>query len=132
MKQNSGKNLYWRQLATVLTIILACAAFSSLAVGADNVSKSLKAIHTAGQLGSGTTYSRKLCLGCHDREGLIKATENYGGREGFNPHSAHPVTLDCTQCHSVNKANILRCNECHLWKLPNGWVDPPIIKSIRK
>lgn len=67
-----------------------------------------------------------LCLNeaCHVREDIVAATEDWGGTD-FNPHASHVgKDVTCGDCHSVHRASVMYCNECHNAELPAGWVDP--------
>jgi hypothetical protein len=70
--------------------------------------------------------TRAFCLrsGCHDNNDIIKALENWGGDEGVNPHDSHQGQLDCYNCHSVHHQSVMFCDECHSWKVPDGWKNP--------
>lgn len=83
---------------------------------------SLMQVHENGQLDGVEDYSNKFCLSCHPRNAIVEANANYGGREGFNPHSSHNAAGDCISCHSVESESVLTCNECHDAPLPDGWI----------
>jgi hypothetical protein len=82
---------------------------------------SLMTQHVPGVLDKTDEYSKKFCLSCHPRDSIVKANENYGGKEGVNPHAAHTESYDCIKCHSVDGTSIMVCNSCHDWYLPEGW-----------
>lgn len=119
-----------QRLAVLFSLLLAFIVFTLAANATEGKTAgkpaphSLLAIHTSGQLNGARGYTKKLCLGCHTRESLIPATEGLGGQEGFNPHSSHIVSPECTECHSLSKTNVLYCNRCHVWKTPEGWANP--------
>ena len=82
---------------------------------------SLEYQHVNGELDSTDDYSNKFCLGCHGRETINAANENYAGLEGVNPHKSHHAVDKCTTCHSVDGTSTLECNSCHDIPLPEGW-----------
>jgi hypothetical protein len=70
--------------------------------------------------------SNDACLACHSLETISKKTEEWGGKDAVNPHvSMHGVAVTCTDCHAAHEKSTLACNECHGWKLPSGWLQPP-------
>ncbi len=62
--------------------------------------------------------------GCHDVEKIIAATENYGGKQGFNPHNSRHGEMPCYNCHSMHNKSSLFCDNCHNVQAPKGWVAP--------
>ena len=75
----------------------------------------------------GVRSDAKMCAtsGCHDYNDVIAATENWGGREGVNPHDSHQgYELDCSNCHSEHGQSIMYCNTCHDYEVPEGWANP--------
>lgn len=92
---------------------------------------------------NGLAFSSKDCLksGCHDFDLIQAATDNWGGKEGVNPHYSHqfyggsqinPVenasenafAMDCSWCHSSHGQSVMYCNTCHDFTVPSGWVSP--------
>lgn len=62
---------------------------------------------------------------CHNFEGVVAATENWGGEEGVNPHDSHQgYALDCSSCHSAHGQSMMYCNTCHDYQVPEGWAQP--------
>ncbi|MDR0501100.1 MAG: cytochrome c3 family protein [Coriobacteriales bacterium] len=73
-----------------------------------------------------TTVKNEQCLSCHSLETIKKVTELWGGKEEVNPHnSMHGVAVTCTDCHATHESSTMACNECHGWKLPDNWIQPP-------
>lgn len=113
-------------VVSVLALTLAaCGGFpnsSSQKASESYATGSLMQVHENGQLDGVEDYSNKFCLSCHPRNAIVEANANYGGREGFNPHSSHNAAGDCISCHSVESESVLTCNECHDAPLPDGWI----------
>ncbi|MCI8469113.1 MAG: cytochrome c3 family protein [Eggerthellaceae bacterium] len=68
--------------------------------------------------------TNEFCLvdGCHTRDEIVAATEDWGGND-FNPHAAHTTKeQECGDCHSVHRESVMSCAECHSTPLPDGWV----------
>lgn len=62
---------------------------------------------------------------CHDFEGVVAATQDWGGEEGVNPHESHQgYQLDCSSCHSAHGQSMMYCNTCHDYQVPEGWAAP--------
>ncbi|RNL48456.1 cytochrome c3 family protein [Paraeggerthella hongkongensis] len=75
---------------------------------------------------TGVTADKKMCTqnGCHDWEGVVAATQDWGGRTGVNPHRSHQgEAIDCSNCHGVHEASQMYCNACHDFEVPAGWND---------
>lgn len=69
----------------------------------------------------------KMCAtsGCHDFEGVVAITRNWGGEEGVNPHDSHQgYAIDCSNCHVEHGQSIMYCNTCHDYEVPEGWAEP--------
>ncbi len=66
----------------------------------------------------------EMCTECHDYEKVTALTVDFGGDSGVNPHASHNGKLDCTSCHRMHNENIMWCNSCHNFELPEGWVNP--------
>ena len=109
-------------LALTLAACGASPASSDQKASENYATGSLMQVHENGQLEGVEDYSNKLCLSCHPRSAIVEANADYGGREGFNPHSSHNAAGDCISCHSVEGESVLTCNECHDAPLPDGWV----------
>ncbi|MDR1713945.1 MAG: cytochrome c3 family protein [Coriobacteriales bacterium] len=109
-----------------LLILLVSCIFAALLVSCGvNTGQPLRDIHTEGQLDKAVVVDRSLCLTCHSEDNVIKATVNYGGQTGLNIHEP-PAAMagyygDCTTCHQVDTAPAITCNQCHEYKLPDGW-----------
>ena len=70
--------------------------------------------------------TNQFCLtdGCHTRDEIAAATEDWGGND-FNPHASHTTKeQECGDCHSVHRESVMSCAECHSTPLPEGWVKP--------
>lgn len=136
-----GKKSKWALIAVAAAFALALSACggqaaesSGSAGSSDAQAGSVKAMHTDEAWATiEAEPTKKTCFGCHDREALVKATENYAGVEGLNPHASHTESYDCTKCHSLTGTNVLVCNTaCHGgwhgdgngWPLPDGWQNP--------
>ncbi len=66
----------------------------------------------------------EFCLNdaCHKitREDL--KTETADRYPKINPHDAHHVKQDCTNCHKAHRASVMLCSECHTEAVvPDGW-----------
>ena len=75
----------------------------------------------------GVTADKKMCAsaGCHDWEGVLAATEDWGGEAGVNPHASHQgEAVDCSYCHGAHGSSYMYCNACHDYAVPDGWESP--------
>ena len=73
------------------------------------------------------TADKKMCAsaGCHDWEGVLAATEDWGGEAGVNPHASHQgEAIDCSNCHGAHGSSYMYCNACHDYAVPDGWESP--------
>ena len=62
---------------------------------------------------------------CHDWEGVLAATEDWGGEAGVNPHASHQgEAVDCSYCHGAHGSSYMYCNACHDYAVPDGWESP--------
>ncbi len=66
---------------------------------------------------------------------VVEDTENYYNGENFsvvaNPHAAHATNgFECEDCHSLTGTSVARCNSCHEFKVPDGWIVPDFVTSL--
>lgn len=80
--------------------------------------------------------TRSFCMtaGCHVEEEIIKATTNTQEMSfAFSQHEPRHGKQECYTCHSMHGQSVYSCNQCHHFKLPEGWISPQpngVIASI--
>jgi nitrate/TMAO reductase-like tetraheme cytochrome c subunit len=72
------------------------------------------------------TFSKEMCLKCHDWKKVQKETASLGTKANENPHnSEHGGQRECSTCHKVHEQSTNGCLKCHgaSWanKLDNSW-----------
>lgn len=68
------------------------------------------------------TFSKQMCLDCHDDFAEIQAKTNF---EESNPHDSHNGNQECNVCHSMHQESELMCSQCHVFtwslELDDSW-----------
>jgi hypothetical protein len=128
-------------ISTVVVGALALACFGctpkqSSVSSVDYSSDSLTAYHTKLGLNYSTVteVSVASCTngsGCHKGswDSVVKSTDAMWAGicqvGAANPHYSHVTNaIKCSDCHSLTATSTLVCNQCHVFDLPDGWVEP--------
>ena len=71
--------------------------------------------------------TRSFCMsaGCHVESKIIAATKNHKNTLfAYNQHDPRHGKQECYNCHSMHGKSVFRCNQCHKFELPKGWISP--------
>lgn len=89
-----------------------CAWSAGYEVGADGLVQTM----------DGSMSVHDFCLSCHDDgdtstgmdwDIIHKATADWKGEVGVNPHESHLGATDCSLCHADGHSMVMYCNNCH-------------------
>lgn len=74
------------------------------------------------------TFSKTMCLKCHNWKEVQQKTASLGTKANENPHnSEHGGQRECSQCHKVHEKSTNLCRKCHTisWekKLGSSWIN---------
>lgn len=71
--------------------------------------------------------TRSFCMaaGCHIESKIIEATAIHkNSLYAYNQHDPRHGKQECYNCHSMHGQSVFRCNQCHKFELPKGWISP--------